>query len=384
MALQTPSTLGVVHSPIEYSESIRPAGKYRAAPWLPVKVFDNHMQDYIVMYSGIPVAGAVPVEAAGRAAGFTDIFPAALIEAAGAGVVITYAAADVAAGVIDVTTGILCVAAATVSSDQLRTALLLPAFGARTDYPIGVLSYNAFRFPGGDGSNPNGFAFTNFGVQDQIAITCDYVLEVPVAAGVQTEVTLTAAGAVAATNPVAMTLTGIVTTSGSYTVTVNGVDQTADVDDGGGAGAITAADVTFATVNIALGDVIVVNYITTPASATMLTGTPLFVTAGTGTLADVGVYVKSGTTEGTFVPMANGESLSLALGQIISIDRTLNRGALDKVRTQYQSGTLNTTRLGLNQALYSQPGSATGGKPGNLYRAMGTDFNGVVRINLLK
>lgn len=385
MALNTPSNLGIPASNVEFSESIRPAGKYRAAPWLPVGLFDNRRNEYIVMHGGIPVAGVRPMDKTGRDAGFTDLLPASMLSPALAGdTVITYSATDAALGVINVTTGITAAAGAIVTGAELRAALGLASLATRQDFPIGVLGYRAYRFPGGDGSNANRFNHTNFAVQDQVAILCDYVLELPVEAG-----TLVTGSAVAVAGDIGPQTISInvnaapIATAGTWSVYVDDVEVTSDITS------ITAADPTVVTFapgyTLAVGQTVKIVATNGAPVAGMTTGAPYFDVGATSTLVDIGQYVKAGAAVGSYAPWVSGtDSPGEIIGQIISVDATLNRGGLDKVKTHYASGDLNTTRLGVNAGLYSMAGSATGGKMGNLYRQLGTTYNGVVRVNLLK
>lgn len=409
MAFQTPSNLGAPVSPIELSESVRPTGKMRPAPWLPVKRFDERAGEYIVMYGGIPVAGCQPCtwDTTGKNAGFTDLFPASLLDAlkdlavADVGnTVFTYSATDAAAGVKHIATGVTVVAAQAVTYQALADAIfgtavtfsdptpdaggdvslqyVIDANGDPMDHvaPIGVLSYSAYRFPGGDGKNPNNFIFENKAFQDQVAITCDWLLELPVVAPATVTGSATA-GAVALT--VAVNLTGTpINTAGTYEVRLNGTVIPSAT--------ITAADPTTVTfgANVAVGDFVEVTAVSASAATALLADYPRYLRTGLNDRIAVGSYVKAGPAEGTYAPFIRGTDSEIdIIGQIIGVDRTVGRGALDKVKTYYESGALNV-RSGLSSSLYSMPGSATSGKPGNMHRIGGSADAGVVRINLLK
>ena len=54
------------------------------------------------------------------------------------------------------------------------------AAGITVSAPVGVASYDYLRHPGGDGENPVNLHYSNFNMQNKVAFTCDYVLELPV------------------------------------------------------------------------------------------------------------------------------------------------------------------------------------------------------------
>jgi hypothetical protein len=439
MAFQTPNNLGTPISSIEFSESVRPAGKYRPAPWLPLKRYDQRANEWVVLYSGSPVASVRPVDTAGADAGFTDLIPAGYAvqlrdtAVADGDTIFTYNDTDLENGVIDVTTGAKLAAGytAAVTKAALIEALSgLPAVdwaigpiaagslvlssvggiyytpgggtaavndsdllgGSDTgigdyevvgvpgydSYPIGILAYNAYRFPGGDGANPNGFQFDNWAFQDQVAFTTDYVVEVPAIAGEQLVDVTDITALVAATNPVTITATNI-EVSAPYTVYINGRNVTSDVTS------ISAVQVTFGTNGVDDGDEVRVEYTSTAFPTALLPGAPVFALGTTSDKVESGTFVKVDGSN-RFVAVTSTDILNSpsvmaeVIGQVVGVDATVERGLLSRVRTFYQNGQL----AGSLSNLYSMPGSATGGKNGNLYRALGTAFNGSVRINLLK
>jgi hypothetical protein len=367
------------------------------------------------MYSGIPVAAARPIDADGIAAGQNDVFPVNFLGLASATNVFAYTATDVSLGTIDIVTGVAVVTGGigNRTAGQVRTALY-GAAGTNINntltvpgtfdipapaYCIGILSYNAWRTPGGNGSNPNSFTFTNFAKQDQLAITCDYVIEVPAQAAAAVTVANILTAATLANNLI--TFAADTTTALNLTDIDTAQDYVVTITTGGAVTTVTshvtvisAATIQF-DIDLAAGDIITVTYADTNTYANpMLTGTPLYVAdisgAATGTLVHVGTYVKSGASEGFYVPWVLGTGVTptdnpaMILGQVISVDATIDRGGLSMVKTQYEAGALSTIRTGLSSSLYSMPGSATSGKQGALHRALGSNTNGVVRINILK
>ena len=170
--------VGAITPNVEYCEATRPHGQFKPAAWLPIARQDKHYEQYFVVSAGQPVA-------------FTrqgDLVPAglkALFAANTSGTVLTYVAADVTEGVINLATGVTCTVT-TVTADALATALIargLLDLGERAEdfisYPVGVAPYNYLKWCGGDGSNPADFVQHNYNMQHQVAILCKYVIEVP-------------------------------------------------------------------------------------------------------------------------------------------------------------------------------------------------------------
>jgi hypothetical protein len=159
---------------IEFSESERPAVGQLPAPYLPAARFDNHKRSNVVMSAGTPVG----LDTAGK------LIPAGTP----GGHVFQYTA-------LDFTTGLpasrLAATGAAVSAAANSTmhSTLTEGVG-KFVRPIGVVSYNVFQFEGGVtvGSwpaytltydNPVNFGVHNTMAQDMVAVTCDYVLQVP-------------------------------------------------------------------------------------------------------------------------------------------------------------------------------------------------------------
>ena len=144
---------------LEISEGQRPALELRPAQYLPVVREDNYLEDWVV----IPAGRIVAVDPSG------DL----VLANGGQAGTLTYAANDV---------GI------TVDIDDAGhdTYIVTADIGASTasvagNRPIGVAPYDYYqnlsngRF-GGTGANK----YTNYQIQDKVAVLCDYLIEVPV------------------------------------------------------------------------------------------------------------------------------------------------------------------------------------------------------------
>jgi hypothetical protein len=185
--------LGNLTPKVEYSESVRPHAEWKPADYLPVQRFEKKMEVYFVVSAGKIVA----CDRAGR------VVPAGLKEtlAQTSGTVLTYTQADVDEKVIDLGTSAAVTAAKTYTRAQLDVAMtalgLIGASEAPEDYignPIGVAPYNYLKWAGGDGSNPAEQVNLNFSMQHQVAILCDYVVEMPVVPAEEVTEALTTGG----------------------------------------------------------------------------------------------------------------------------------------------------------------------------------------------
>lgn len=197
---------------IEHSEGIRPAIEFKPANWLPVVRFDKHYQEWFVIQAGKIVGlfadnTVVPAGLALQAAAYKTAFEnnantaelGACKTAARAVTGLTkYTANDVALGVKN-SAGYTAqldepvvesffnfgTPAVNVSQMALDSATafgdndVLVAIGS-VSKAIGVANYNVFKWAGGDGFNPSQYTFHNYNLQHQIAVLCDYVVEMPV------------------------------------------------------------------------------------------------------------------------------------------------------------------------------------------------------------
>jgi hypothetical protein len=181
---------GYVVPEVEHSESERPNAERRPADWLPVVRYDTKVEEYTVVAAGKVIA----IDKEG------NLVPAGLklsFEAAGGSTILTYVAADVTEGTIDLTTGVSVTAPATYTQTQVTTALrarglILAAEFARDfiSEPIGYAPYSYWQWCGGDGFNPALYRNHNHNLQHQTAFACDKVLEIPLVPAEQTAETM--------------------------------------------------------------------------------------------------------------------------------------------------------------------------------------------------
>ena len=164
---------------VEFSETERPAGEFKVADWLPVQRLDKHYEHFFVVSAGKIIA----FDRMGRVvpAGLKTAFaiPAATH-------VLSYTASDVTEGVMNLVTGAPCTGAVDYDRTEITNALraqgLLDATENAEDFinfPIGVAPYNYLKWCGGDGSNPAEYTQHNYNMQHQVAILCDYCVQVP-------------------------------------------------------------------------------------------------------------------------------------------------------------------------------------------------------------
>ena len=144
---------------LEISEGQRPALELRPAQYLPVKYQDHYLNDWVVITAGTIVA----VDPSGD-----------LVNAnGGASQTLTYTSDDIGVTVdIDGKGHDTYVAAAGTSVGKLAG-----------NKPIGVAPYDYFQNinAGFDSASPAGLTkYTNYQIQDKVAVLCDYLIEVPV------------------------------------------------------------------------------------------------------------------------------------------------------------------------------------------------------------
>ena len=146
---------------LEISEGQRPALELRPAQYLPVLYQDHYLNDWVVIKAGTIVA----VDASG------DLVPAN----GGEGKVLTYAADDIGATINIDENGRDAYVSATGNSSTILAS----------NKPIGVAPYDFFQNinAGFDSASPTGLTkYTNYQIQDKVAVLCDYLIEVPVKA----------------------------------------------------------------------------------------------------------------------------------------------------------------------------------------------------------
>ena len=216
---------------IEISEGIRPAEELHPADYLKLVRFDSYSEDYYVISAGKVVAldsdgNVVPAGLALQAAaykaawdgagGIQSVNRAAAVAAvvaltghtAGAAIYDTTDVDPVASGVavkthtgndviLDIgdlgTTNMLVVEnffTALGASVEKRVCDFDAADFAAADgdiitdavtisAPIGIAPYNYFRWAGGGGVNPADYTHHNYNRQHQVAVLCDYYIELP-------------------------------------------------------------------------------------------------------------------------------------------------------------------------------------------------------------
>lgn len=184
---------------VENSEGIAPAHKFLPAAWLPVKFYEKHFENWITVMPGKLLA----LDPLGR------VMPA---QYGLTGASVVYTANDVAAGVIDVSTGAAVTTAKTVvlanldgtrgtawtaanagtgvadSNSSFMGRWGLSFNDATAKYPIGVarLPFLQWAGDGGlldDGFNPAAYRQNNYNMQSQVTVLCDYVLRLPLIPG---------------------------------------------------------------------------------------------------------------------------------------------------------------------------------------------------------
>ena len=377
---------------VEHSEGERPAGEFKPAAWLPTQFFDKYHEEYYVVMPGKILA----CDNDGR------IVPAQYGLGAAT---ITYTAADVAAGVIDVRTGAALLAANTGTF----TVASVTAFMGRTGVamavskPLGVAPYGYLQWAGDgseydDGFNPVGFRKHNHNLQHQVALLCDYVLELPL-------VPATVASAAAITeNTNASNVTTFNAVS-NLPVAANTVRTPITFTEGVGAPGDVAARFAVQKDNVTdiaqLGDWhidletgVISVFSTASIGATDYEVTySHYASAPTGSSVSKYACALGDLTCGDFL-VANADSnwvkaggsatFQDIMGQVIEVENILGKDALDKVRTAYNPA-IDTDASGSYPGYTGQmdqmPGSATGGVTDKVHYAGAANL--VVRINLV-
>ena len=144
---------------LEISEGQRPALALRPAQYLPVQTQDHYLNDWVVINAGTIVA----VDASGD-----------LVNAnGGASQTLTYTANDIGVTVDFDSNG----------HDSYVASAKTTSARVPGNKPIGVAPYDYFQNinQGFDSANPTGLTkYTNYQIQDKVAVLCDYLIEVPV------------------------------------------------------------------------------------------------------------------------------------------------------------------------------------------------------------
>ncbi len=373
--------VGNIIPDVEHSEGERPAIEFKPASWLPVQFFDKYYEDFMVVMPGKIVA----LDNDGR------VVPG---QYGLAGATITYTQNDIDALVTDVTTGLACNADSVSNSPidasdvdgETYSFMGRDGEALAVSPPVGVAPYAYLRWAGGDGSNPAGLLQHNYNRQHQVAVLCDYVLQLPLVPASTSEESMTfnapsdnksASNALANLPLATNTMRTPMTFSGgaSATLFVVQVDTVALVTSPGDwhvdktTGVVTVYD-TGTPTGIALT---YSNYAAAPATVSKFA-------CGVGDLK-AGDLVKC--DENSNFAVASADDGWVVMGQVLDRDSGYPHDAMERVRTAYTS--LSTNAAGSKPGSLGQmdqmPGSANGGMPADINYTGAADT--IVRINLI-
>lgn len=363
--------VGSITPDFEISEGIRPAEEFKPAAWLPVGRYDKHYEEFFVISAGKIVA----LDDEGR------VVPAGLLAANA----VSYTQDDVDSGTVDISTGAACNAASITNSPYT-----IDTYRVISKH-IGVAPYNYWQWAGGDGFNPAQYRKHNHNLQHQVAVLCDYYVELPLVPLVQSAEDLgigviDAGGANIYDFP---TIGTDLAKNTARTPMVFGVGATVTVPAISGpdrfldevasrAGILVAGDyyIDYTTGIISVygtaaqsddfneaADYNVIAY-TYAAGASA----PSTYASALGNLVP-GEFVMTDNDSNYIV--WNGTNVEEIVGQILAVDTRFPKDALEKVRTAYEG-------LGVEKQM---PGSANGGVPANI--SYSGAANAVVRVNLI-
>jgi hypothetical protein len=372
---------------VEHSEGVRPAGEFKPAAWLPVQFFDKFYEVYYVVTPGKVLAADNQGRLVPAQYGLT-------------GATVTYTERDVEAGVVDVRTGSTLLLA-NIGSFAVSGVTNFMGTGVTmaVSKPLGVAPYGYFQWAGDgsaldDGFNPVAFRQHNHNLQHQVALLCDYVLEVPlVPASASSEALEQASYASNVLTlgpldnlPVATNTARTPITFANNTLTdaaTRFVRQVATLADIKGAGDwhinyTTGVVSAYAASNPSGGStaysVSYSHYASAPSTVSK------FVCA-VGNLK-AGDFVKCDSNS-NFVVASGSDTFQDVIGQVLEVENVLGKDYLDRVRTAYSSlDTSSTGALpGYAGQLDQMAGSANGGVPDKVHFTGAADK--VVRINLV-
>lgn len=396
---------------VEHSEGERPSIEWKVAEWLPVQFFDKHYENWFVILPGKIVA----VDGDGR------LVPAGLkiaVELSASGDVVTYTENDVAAGTINVATGNPVTTAELTDSGSTRgyTAAEINAAGfmgrsgvtISISNPVGVAPYAYLQWAGGDGSNPADYKQHNYNMQHQVAVLCDYVLELPLVPASATSEALTFARSASLTDstsiwaasgvdnlPVAANTDRTPITFAGTNASTLFVNEVEDVEDLVAAGdwhidvdlgvvsVFAAAQPTGITMSYS-------HYASAPSSVSKFASAIGNLKGGDMVTFDANSNFRVASAANLFLDASPtgtqvARALGLVVGQVLDRDGSHPKDLLDRVKTSY-SPAIGTDATGSKPAYLGQldqmPGSANGGVPSNVHYAGAADT--VVRINLTR
>lgn len=384
---------------VEFSDGIRPAGTFRPAPWLPVKFFDKHYEDWMVVLGGKILA----CDNAGW------LVPA---QYGLASATITYTASDVTAGVLDVRTGApLLIGAIGTFDVSAVTSFMGSGVAMAVGAPIGVAMYPYWKWAGDnsaldDGFNPLGYQKHNYNMQHAVTFLCDSVLELPLVPATTAAANLTYASyasnkvtfAAVANRPVATNTMRTPITFGAGTQSDQAVRfktqkaTAAEVDALGDwhIDLTTGVVTVYSATDLGAGNLYTVtysHYASAPATVSAFACAVGNLKAGDFVKCDANsnfaLADAVGTGRGTS-GFEGADGIGTIIGQVIQVENVLNKSALGMVRTAY-SPAINTSSTGALPGYAGQldqmPGSATGGVPAKVHAAGAADK--VVRVNLI-
>ena len=396
---------------LEASEGNRPWGNFKPASWLPVQFFDKYYSNWFVTLPG-------------KIVGFDNQGRVVPAQYGLASATITYTANDVTSGTLDVRTGVtLLIGAIGTFNVSAVSSFMGTGVAMVVGRPVGVSPYAYLQWSGDggtldDGVNPLGYKDHNYNMQHQVAILCDYVLELPIVPAIATTEAITETSnaanistMVAVSNlPVA---TGTVRTPFTFsegagapgdvaTKFLTQKDTVAEVTASGdwninlitgiitvySTGAIGATDYeltyshyasapTGSSVSVfasALGDLSAGDFMKCNADSNWVVATPDPTVVATYTAGADALLLR------TMI----GDTFADIMGQVLEVENVLDKSSLGKVRTAY-SPPLNSSAAGSFPAYAGQmdqmPGSATGGVSDKVHYAGASNL--VVRINMV-
>lgn len=375
---------------VEHSEGIRPHGEFKPAPWLPVQFYDKF---YEVWYVAMP----------GKLLAFDNdgwLVPA---QYGLAGATITYTTDDVEAGVLDVRTGAtLLVGAVGTFNVSAVTDYMAQGYSEAlaVSKPVGACPYGHFQWAG-DGSsndtgfNPAGYRQHNHNLQHQVAMVCDYVLELPLVPASETAEALANGGWSGVTNLVTFSAVSNLPVAANTVRTPITFANNALTD---AATRFVVQKDTLAEV-LALGDWhvdLTTGVVSAYASSDPGGGgtaysvsyshygsAPTAVSKFASAVGDLkaGDFVKCDANSNFAV--ATTEDFKDIMGQVLEVENTLDKDALGRVRTAYDSIATNAAGSlpGYAGQMDQMPGSANGGVTDKVHYAGAANL--VVRINLV-
>ncbi len=376
--------VGNILPDIEHSEGERPAVEWRPAAWLPVQFFDKYYEDFQVVMPGKLVA----CDSDGR------LCPA---QYGLGGATITYTQDDVNAKVTDVTTGLPC-DASSISNSPIDVS---DVDGSTYDFmgrdgvamsvgsPLGVAPYAYLRWAGGDGFNPADLIEHNYIRQHQVAVLCDYVIQLPLVPAAQS------AAASTFQAPTSGVSSNVGDELANLPVAAN-TSRTPIVFTGTDAGLFTNQVASLALVlslgdwhiNLETGLITIYSGGTTPSVSVAYyhyASAPAAVSKFASAIGDLkpGDFVKCDANSNFVVADGSTDGWDV-MGQVLDRDSGFPKDALERVRTAF-APSLATSGAGALPGSLGQldqmPGSANGGMPANIAYAGAADT--IVRINLI-